>query len=50
MPGFPWKTGFKFKKALPNATLEVIPFCGHIPQEENPEETARIILEFLEKH
>ncbi len=46
----PLEDAFKFKKALPKATLEVIPFCGHIPQEENPQETARIILEFLEKH
>lgn len=43
----PLEDGFKFKDALPNATLEVIPFCGHIPQEEKPEETARLILEFL---
>ena len=43
----PLEDGFKFKEALPNATLEVIPFCGHIPQEEKPEETARLILEFL---
>ena len=37
----------KFKDALSNATLEIIPECGHIPQEERPEETARLILEFL---
>ena len=43
----PLKDGFKFKEALPNATLEVIPFCGHVPQEEKPEETARLIVEFL---
>ena len=43
----PLKDGFKFKEVLPNATLEVIPFCGHIPQEEKPEETARLIIDFL---
>ncbi len=43
----PLKDGFKFKETLPNATLEVIPFCGHVPQEEKPEETARLISEFL---
>jgi pimeloyl-ACP methyl ester carboxylesterase len=43
----PLDDGFKFKEALSNATLEVIPFCGHVPQEEKPEETARLILEFL---
>ncbi len=45
----PQEDGFKFKEALPNARLEVIPFCGHIPQEENPEETARLIMEFAAK-
>jgi pimeloyl-ACP methyl ester carboxylesterase len=43
----PLEDGFKFKEALPNATLEVIPFCGHVPQEEKPEETASLIMEFL---
>jgi pimeloyl-ACP methyl ester carboxylesterase len=43
----PLKDGFKFKDALPNATLKVIPFCGHVPQEEKPEKTARLIVEFL---
>jgi len=46
----PLEDAFKFKKALPNATLEVIPFCGHTPQEEKPEETTRLILEFLANH
>ncbi len=45
----PLEDGFKFKKALPDAKLAVIPFCGHIPQEERPEETARIIMDFLER-
>ena len=43
----PQEDAFKFKQALPKARLEVIPFCGHIPQEENPEETARLIMEFV---
>jgi len=43
----PLQDGFKFKEALPNATLEVIPFCGHVPQEEKPEETAQLIIDFL---
>ena len=46
-PWIPLKDGFKFKEALPNVTLEVIPFCGHAPQEENPEETVRLIVKFL---
>ena len=43
----PLEDGFKFKEALPNATLAVIPFCGHAPQEEKPEETAHLIIDFL---
>ena len=43
----PLKDGFKFKETLPNATLEVIPFCGHVPQEEKPEETAAVYKDFL---
>ncbi len=47
-PWIPVEDGFKFKKTLPKATLAVIPFCGHVPQEEKPLETARFIIEFLE--
>lgn len=43
----PLEDGFRFKEVLPNATLEIIPFCGHVPQEEKPQETAHLILEFL---
>lgn len=43
----PVEDAWKFEKALPNATLKIIPGCGHIPQEERPEETAQLILEFL---
>lgn len=37
----------KLEKTLPNCRLVIIPECGHIPQEEKPEETARILSEFL---
>ncbi len=45
----PQEDAFKFKQALPKARLEVIPFCGRIRREENPEETARMIMEFVAK-
>jgi pimeloyl-ACP methyl ester carboxylesterase len=33
--------------AIPGARKVVIPACGHVPQEEKPEEVARLLLEFL---
>lgn len=43
----PLEIGQRFKHDLPNATLKVIPSCGHIPQEEYPEITAEVLLNFL---
>lgn len=40
--------GYRFRKELARATLVVIPRCGHIPQEEQPEITAEAIANFLE--
>jgi len=39
--------GYRFKRDLSNALLVVIPECGHVPQEEYPEETVRLIRDFL---
>jgi pimeloyl-ACP methyl ester carboxylesterase len=36
-----------FAAAIPGARKVVIPGCGHVPQEEVPEEVARLLLEFL---
>jgi pimeloyl-ACP methyl ester carboxylesterase len=33
--------------AIPGARKVIIAACGHVPQEENPEEVARLLLEFL---
>ncbi len=38
---------FLFQKELFDAQLQIIPDCGHAPQEEMPLETARIIAEYL---
>jgi len=45
----PLESGHNFKKDLSNSTLVILPQCGHIPQEEKPEETAKIIIDFIEK-
>jgi pimeloyl-ACP methyl ester carboxylesterase len=44
----PLEVGYRFRKEMLNATMHVIAQCGHIPQEEKPEETARLIYDFIE--
>ena len=46
-PWIPLSVGRRLKKALPHSTLQVIPHCGHAPQEEQPDETAAIIKGWL---
>lgn len=41
------KAGELLDQAIPNSTLKVIDQCGHAPQEEEPEETVALLLEFL---
>ena len=41
------KVGELLDQAIPNSTLKVINECGHVPQEEKPEETVPLVLEFL---
>ena len=43
----PLKVGHLLNKLIPNSTLEVIDDCGHVPQEEKPEETVARISRFL---
>jgi pimeloyl-ACP methyl ester carboxylesterase len=44
----PLKTvGYRFRNDLVNSTISIIPECGHIPQEEHPEKTAALILDFI---
>ena len=45
----PVSVGKNFKRDIPNSELVILPQCGHIPQEEEPQETARIAKEFLKK-
>jgi pimeloyl-ACP methyl ester carboxylesterase len=39
----------RFVAAIPGARKAVIAACGHVPQEERPEEVARLLVEFLEE-
>ena len=37
----------RFVTAIPDARLVVLESCGHLPQEEHPEEVCELLLEFL---
>lgn len=43
----PLKVGELLDQALPNSKLEVFEQCGHIPQEEKPDETIASISKFM---
>jgi pimeloyl-ACP methyl ester carboxylesterase len=43
------KAGELLDQAIPNSTLKVIDQCGHAPQEEEPEQTIALVLEFLKR-
>ena len=43
----PVEIGLKLKREMPNATFRIIDQCGHMPQEEQPEETMLQIRQFL---
>jgi pimeloyl-ACP methyl ester carboxylesterase len=43
----PLDVGRRLQKEIPASTLAVIASCGHIPQEEKPDETAKLIAEFI---
>lgn len=43
----PLRVGELLHQAIPNSTLVVIEKCGHIPQEEKPDETIALISKFL---
>ncbi len=43
----PLKVGELLHQVIPNSTLKVIDQCGHIPQEEKPNETIALISKFL---
>ncbi|SHJ40562.1 Pimeloyl-ACP methyl ester carboxylesterase [Desulfatibacillum alkenivorans DSM 16219] len=42
----PVECAYKYNKDIPGSILKIIPKCGHIPQEEKPEITAKYIGDF----
>jgi pimeloyl-ACP methyl ester carboxylesterase len=44
----PVRLGKRLAEELPRASLEMLPHCGHMPQEEDPEESLRIFRRFLD--
>ena len=43
----PLAVGKKFKRDIPDSQLVILPKCGHMPPEEEPGETTRLVQEFL---
>ena len=43
----PLSLGQKLNAAIPGSRIAILDECGHIPHEEKPEETARVIQSFL---
>ena len=48
-PVVPLWVGERLAKELPRGRLEIIPECGHMPQEERSEETLAFLRRFLEE-
>ena len=43
----PVESAYQFQRDLPNDTLVVLQHSGHVPMEENPEESLEVVLRFL---
>jgi pimeloyl-ACP methyl ester carboxylesterase len=43
----PLEVGLKLRRTLPNSTLKLVEDCGHMPQEEQPESTLRLLRDFI---
>jgi len=48
-PVVPLEIGERLARELPNARLVVLEHCGHMPAEEHPEASLRVVREFLEE-
>jgi pimeloyl-ACP methyl ester carboxylesterase len=45
----PLSLGKNFHRDIPGSEIVILPKCGHIPPEEEPGETTRLVKEFLKK-
>jgi pimeloyl-ACP methyl ester carboxylesterase len=45
----PLSVGHNFQRDIPNSKLVILPECGHMPPEEEPQETNRLIKQFLKE-
>jgi pimeloyl-ACP methyl ester carboxylesterase len=43
----PLDVGLKLRRTLPNSTLRLVDDCGHMPQEEQPEQTLQLLKDFI---
>ncbi len=43
------KIGLRLNRDLPNSTFRLVGQCGHLPQEEQPEQTIKLIQNFLKR-
>ncbi len=43
----PLEVGLKLRRTLPNSSLRLVPECGHMPQEEQPETTLKLLEGFI---
>jgi pimeloyl-ACP methyl ester carboxylesterase len=43
----PLEVGIKLRRTLPNSSLRLVEECGHMPHEEQPESTLRLMRDFL---
>jgi pimeloyl-ACP methyl ester carboxylesterase len=43
----PLDVGLKLRRTLPYSSLRLVEECGHMPQEEQPESTLRLLTDFL---
>lgn len=44
----PLSSAYRFRAELPHSEVVIIPECGHMPQEERPDVTARLIHDFTQ--